>query len=107
MKPRKYTLDEKCAWMRERQASLNPESVNATPMKLEEPLTVKEAAPIWGQSQKATRRYFGKPLDGVRIIANPRRYDPKRKRWVRKYDTVLIPPSVLAREICKITKTAA
>jgi hypothetical protein len=73
---------------------------------LEEPLTVQQTAPIWGQSEKATRRYFSK-VDGIRIIPNPRRYDPKRKRWVRKYDTVLIPPSVLEREIRKVTKTAA
>jgi hypothetical protein len=106
MKPRKYTLDEKCAWMRERQADVNREPVNVTAMNLEVPLTVKDASPLWGQSQKATRRHFAK-VDGVRLIQNPRRYDPKRKRWVRKYDTVLIPPSVLQREIRRTTKTAA
>jgi hypothetical protein len=104
MKPPKYTLDEKCAWMRERQANMN--RVNVTPMNLEVPLTVKDAAPLWGQSQKATRRHFAK-VEGVRLIQNPRRYDQKRKRWVRKYDTVLIPPSVLQCEIRRTTKTAA
>jgi hypothetical protein len=94
--------------MRERQSKLNgiPVPAKPVPLVLEEPLTVKQAAPIWGQSEKATRRYFSK-VDGVRIIPNPRRYDGKRKRWVRKYDTVLIPPSVLEREIRKTTKIAA
>jgi len=90
--------------MRERQANMN--RVNVTPMNLEVPLTVKDAAPLWGQSQKATRRHFAK-VEGVRLIQNPRRYDQKRKRWVRKYDTVLIPPSVLQCEIRRTTKTAA
>ena len=90
--------------MRERQAKLNREPVNATPMELEEPLTVNDAAPLWGQSTKATRRYFA-GVAGVRVIEKRRRYDPKRKRWIRKYATVLIPQSVLEREIRQITIT--
>jgi hypothetical protein len=46
-------------------------------------------------------------VEGVRIIHNPYRYDSKRRRHVRKYDTVLIPPSVLQCEIRKITKSVA
>jgi hypothetical protein len=94
--------------MKERQSRLNgmPIPVKPAAFALEEPLTVKQAAPIWGQSEKATRRYFSK-VDGVRIIPNPRRYDPRRKKWVRKYDTVLIPPSILEREVRKTTKIAA
>jgi hypothetical protein len=90
MKPSKNSLDERLAWMRERQ-----ERTNATPVpQLEAPLTVQEAAIIWGQSEKATRRYFAK-VDGVRLISNPARYDKKRDRRIRKYDIILIPPSVL------------
>ena len=106
MKPRKQSLDERCAWLRNRQAKPNGVPLNVTPITLEEPLTVQEAAAFWGQSEKATRRYFSK-VDGIRLIPNPRRYDPRKKRWIRKYDTVLIPPSVLEREIRKTTKTAA
>ena len=91
--------------MRERQAQLNPFATAVTPM-LEVPLTVKQAALWWGQSEKATRRHFNR-VDGVRVIKHPYRYDPKRKRYVQKYDTLLIPPSVLEREIRKVTKIAA
>jgi hypothetical protein len=59
-----------------------------------------------GQSEKATRRYFAQ-VEGVRIIHSPYRYDARRRRHVRKYDTFLIPPSVLQREIRKITKSVA
>ena len=105
MKGKKQTLDERCATMRERQLQLNRLAVVGRTL-LEVPLTVQQAAPLWGQSPKATRRYFAK-VDGVRVIEHSYRYDPKRRRYVRKYDTVLIPPSVLEREICKITKIAA
>jgi hypothetical protein len=91
--------------MRERQSRLSGAPVNA-PVTVEIPLTVQQAARFWGQSEKATRRYFAK-VDGVRVIQNPYRYDPSRKRHVRKYDTLLIPPSVLEREIRKITKSVA
>ena len=92
------TLEQRFAWMRERQAQ------DAASVAIEQPLTAKEAAPLWGQSAKATREYFAK-VQGVRVIGNPRRFDRKLNRWVRKYDTVLIPPSVLQREIQKITNT--
>jgi hypothetical protein len=105
MRPRKQSLDEKYALMRERQAQLNRLPVAAT-TTLEVPLTVKQAALLWGQSEKATRRYFVE-VGGVRVIEHPYRYDPKRKRHVQKYATVLIPPSVLEREIRKVTKIAA
>jgi hypothetical protein len=91
--------------MRERQLTLEC-SYPDTSAVPEMPLTVQQAAPLWGQSEKATRRYFAK-VEGVRIIRNPYRYDSKRKRHVRKYDTLLIPPSVLQREIRKITKSVA
>jgi hypothetical protein len=70
------------------------------------PLTVQQAALVWGQSEKATRRYFAQ-VENVRIIHSPYRYDARRRRHVRKYDTLLIPPSVLQREIRKITKSVA
>jgi hypothetical protein len=102
MRARKDSSDERFAWMRERQAQRKVVPDNGTPLAFEEPLTVKQAAPIWGQSVKATRRYFA-TLVGVRVIPHPRHYDEKRKRYKQKYDTVLIPPSVLEREIRKTT----
>ena len=42
---------------------------------------------------------------GVRIKPSPERRDKGRKK--RKYVTLLIPPSVLEREIRKYTKMAA
>jgi hypothetical protein len=108
MRSLKLSLDGRCALMRERQARLDCVSAKVTPVSKEKeaPLTVKEAAPLWGQSEKATRRYFAN-VHGVRIIGKPRRYDQKRKRWIRSYDSVLIPPSILDREILKTTKKAA
>jgi hypothetical protein len=91
--------------MRERQLTLEESDSNASGTP-EKPLTVQQVAPLWGQSEKATRRYFAN-VEGVRIIHNPYRYDSKRRRHVRKYDTLLIPPSVLQREIRKITKSVA
>ena len=91
--------------MRERQAQLNSSLAPAT-TTLEAPLTVQQAAPLWGQPEKATRRHF-RNVDGIRIIGHPYRFDPKRKRHVQQYETILIPPSVLEREIRKITKIAA
>src|ERR1700692_1612021 len=105
MRPRKLSLDERCARMRERKLTLADSCSDALGI-LEMPLTVQEAAPLWGQSEKATRRSFAKG-DESRIITNPHRYDSKRNRHVRKYDTLLIPPSVLQREIRKITKSVA
>ena len=60
---------------------------------------VKEAAEIWGQSPKATRRYF-REVEGVRIIRSPE--SRKAGRRARRYETVLIPPAVLEREIHKV-----
>jgi hypothetical protein len=105
MKKRKQSLDERCALMRERQAQLNGSLAPAT-ITLEVPLTVQQAAPLWGQSEKATRRHF-RNVHGVRIIGHPYRFDNKRKRHVQRYETILIPPSVLEREIQQITKIAA
>lgn len=100
MKPRKQSLEEKCAWMRERQEKLNGPQIPT----FEEPFTIQQVAPIWGQSEKVTRRYFAK-VKGVRIHANPARYDKVLKREIRKYDTITVPPSVLQRELQRITKS--
>ena len=70
----------------------------------EEPLTVAQAAKRSGQSPRATRRYFMEVV-GVRIKPSPERLVNGRKK--RKYVTLLIPPSVLEREIRKYTKMAA
>lgn len=70
----------------------------------EKPLTVAQAAERWGQSPRATRRYFMEVI-GVRIKPSPERREKGRKK--RKYVTLLIPPSVLEREIRKHTKMAA
>jgi hypothetical protein len=105
MRARKLSLDERCTLMRERQLTYAASYFDAD-VTAEKPLTVQQAAPLWGQSEKATRRYFAK-VEGVRIIHTPYRYDSKRRRHVRKYDTILIPPSVLQREIRKITKSVA
>ena len=102
---RQQRLDAKYAWMRDRQAKLNGAPMVGRPTSKEEPLTVNAASAMWGQSPKATRRYF-KGLEGVRVIAKPSRYDRSQERWVRPYDTVLIPPSVLEREIRKVTKAS-
>jgi hypothetical protein len=70
----------------------------------EEPLTVSQSAKRWGQSPRATRRYFMEVI-GVRIKPSPERREKGRKK--RKYVTLLIPPSVLEREIRNHTKMAA
>ena len=70
----------------------------------ENPLTVKQAAERWGQSPRATRRYFME-VKGVRIKPSPERREKGRKK--RKYVTLLIPPSVLEREIRRYTKMSA
>jgi len=102
MRPRKTTFEERAAALKARLTSGLARVVGIE----EEPLTVAQAAKRWGQSPKATRRFF-RDVSGVRIINHPYRYDPKRKRYVQKYETVLIPPSVLEREILKVTKVAA
>ena len=64
----------------------------------EVPLTVTQAARLWGQSPTATRRYF-KNVTGVRIIPSQN----KLRNRPRSHSTLLIPPSVLRREIRKHT----
>lgn len=85
----RQTFEEKAAAMR---ARLNP------PVPLEVLLTVGEAAKFWGQSESATRRYFA-TTEGVqrRVSAEKRINGRKRRRYV----TILIPPSVLERELSR------
>ena len=68
-------------------------------ISLDKPLTVAQASERWGQSPSATRRYFRDKL-GVILIRT-------KKRGVREYVTVLIPHSVLEREIRAVTNKAA
>jgi len=100
MRPRKNTLEERAAALKARFTS-DLETVAGID---EKPLTVAQAAERWGQSPRATRRYFMEVI-GVRIKPSPERREKGRKK--RKYVTLLIPPSVLEREIRKDTKMAA
>jgi len=100
MKPRKNTFEERAAALKARLNS-DPETVAGID---EKPLTVNQAAERWGQSPRATRRYFMEVV-GVRVKPSPERRAKGRKK--RKYVTLLIPPSVLEREIRKYTKMAA
>ena len=100
MRPRKNTLEERAAALK---ARLNGD-IETVAGVYEKPLTVNEAAERWGQSPRATRRYFMEVI-GVRIKLSPERRVNGRKK--RKYVTLLIPPSVLEREIRKHTQMAA
>lgn len=100
MKPRKTTFEERAAALKAR-LNCDPETIAGIE---EKPLTVKKAAERWGQSPRATRRYFMEVM-GVRIKPSPERRDKGRKK--RKYVTLLIPPSVLEREIRNYTKMVA
>ncbi len=100
MRPRKNTFEERAAALKARLNSGLAEIVGIE----EEPLTVAQAAKRWGQSPRATRRYF-MDVVGVRIMPSPERRVNGRKK--RKYLTLLIPPSVLEREIRMYTKMAA
>lgn len=100
MRPRKNTLEERAAALKARLTS----DLEAVAGIDEKPLTVAQAAERWGQSSRATRRYFMEVI-GVRIKPSPERRERGRKK--RKYVTLLIPPSVLEREIRKYTKMAA
>jgi len=92
----------------ERRAAEMKARLTQTPMSAsifqEQPLSVREASKFWGQSTRATRDHFRK-IPGVRVKPAPAR---KRQcgRAARKYETVLIPPSVLKEEIRKITNGA-
>jgi len=86
MKPRLTTFEQRAAELKARlelQAA-TPETIEGMD---EEPLTPKQAAPIWGKTPQSTRRYFMN-VEGVRITNN----------------RLLIPPSVLRREIRRVTK---
>jgi hypothetical protein len=100
VRPRKNTFEERTAALK---ARLNTGLETVVGID-EEPLTVNQAAKRWGQSPRATRRYFME-IVGVRNKPSPERRVNGRK--VRKYVTLLIPPSVLEREIRKYTKMAA
>jgi hypothetical protein len=100
MRPRKTTFEERAAALKGR---LNSDQETIAGIE-EKPLTVKQAAERWGQSPRATRRYF-MGIIGVRIKPSPERHQGGRKK--RRYVTLLIPPSVLEREIRKYTKMAA
>jgi hypothetical protein len=92
---RRLTFEGKAAELRGR---LN---ANRNILGLDEiPLSLKEASVLWGQSPDATRRYFLN-VEGVRKIVSPESRLGGRKR--RRYTTLLIPPSILAREIRKVT----
>jgi len=100
MRPRKNTFEERAAALK---ARLNGDIETVAGID-EEPLTVSQAAKRWGQSPRATRRYFMEVI-GVRIKPSPERRVKGRKK--RTYVTLLIPPSVLEREIRKYTRMAA
>lgn len=89
----------------DRQAALRAKVLGASQTSVaagtEVPLSVIEAAAYWGQSPKATRDYF-RNIPGVRIIPSPPSYRGGRRK--RAYETVLIPPAILLREIDKSTK---
>ena len=99
-KPRINTIEDRQAWMRERQ---HPKIEPKMATEVERLLTVQEAAPLWGQSEKATRNHF-KKIDGVRLMPDHGyRYDHKLKRYIRQYDQFRIPLSLLKCEIEKST----
>jgi hypothetical protein len=90
--------DEEQRKMRERNAAID--AASQLPADKDAPLHIKEAAPLWGFSTTATRRHFVK-LEGVQVHVSPaRRVNGRHKR---KYVTVLIPPSILHREVEKRT----
>jgi hypothetical protein len=91
---RKQPLAERQFELRMRQT--NADTKDAAPGNRQEPYTVKEAARLWGQSMKATRLHFKKVI-GARVHTSPARHIGGRKK--RRYQTVLIPPDVLEREI--------
>jgi hypothetical protein len=88
------TLDDRCAALKAKMLGTQITSVNGVIKEV--PLSAEEAAPYWGQSPEATRRYF-REIPGVRIIPSPKRYDGGRLK--RAYESLLIPPSILWREI--------
>jgi hypothetical protein len=97
VRPRKETFEERAAALKGR-LQTDKETLKGID---EKPLTVKQAAEQWGQSTSATRRHFAKVL-GVRKPPSREGKAPGK----RKYTTLLIPPSVLEREIRKYTKLA-
>jgi hypothetical protein len=103
MKPRSTTFEQRAAAMKERLTGIprKPLGSEETIINIDEQkYTVAEAAKIWGKSEKTTRRDFhGK--DGVREWASP------SKRGVRPYMNMLIPRSVLEREIRNVTNQVA
>ena len=95
------TLDDRCAALKAKMMGTQITSVNGVIKEV--PLSAEEAAPYWGQSPEATRRYF-REIPGVRIIPSPKRYDGGRLK--RAYESLLIPPSILWREIQRTVKSA-
>ena len=96
MKPRKTTLDERCAALK---ARLTAPSKTPSESEL---LTPKEAMKRWGQSENKTRDHFS-TVKGCRVIGNPRRFDRSKNKYIQKYYTVLIPPEILEAEILRTT----
>jgi hypothetical protein len=82
----------------ERAAALKAKLTAAEKLiNIEEQLfNVPQAAKLWGKSEKTTRRDFH-GREGVREWPSPRR------RGVRPYMNMLIPRSVLEREIKRVT----
>jgi hypothetical protein len=95
------TLEERFAWMRDKQAQAD-KVADVAPELFERVFTPTEAAKIWGQSVKATREYFAE-VPGVRKIGRASGYSPTDQRYKRQYYTYVIPASVLEREIKKVT----
>jgi hypothetical protein len=103
MRPRKTTFAERAAAMKERLTAISQKPIGSEviPIDIEEAkYTVAEAAKVWGKSIKTTRRDFH-GLEGVR------EWPSLRRRGVRPYMNMLIPRSVLEREIRKVTNKAA
>jgi len=103
MRPRKTTFEERAAVLKAKVTGVPQKPIGSEESTInidEELYTVPQAAKLWGKSIKTTRRDFH-GLTGVREWPSP------RSRGVRVYVNMLIPRSVLEREIRRVTNKAA